>query len=98
MDIVFKIFSTSNIIILIISIINYYLFKNSLNTNFKKSLRINLIFGILYFSLKLIENFEIITVKTLHYEYFHFLYTFLFIFIIARIVGYLLIDLSLKKV
>jgi len=97
MDIVFKIFSASNIIILIISIINYYLFKNSLNTNFKKSLRINLIFGILYFSLKLIENFEIITVKTLHYEYFHFLYTFLFIFIIARIVAYFLIDLSLKK-
>ncbi len=97
MDIVFKIFSASNIIILIISIINYYLFKNSLNTNFKKSLRINLIFGILYFLLNLIENFEIITIKTLHYEYFHFLYTFLFIFIIVRIVAYILIDLSLKK-
>jgi len=45
----------------------------------------------------LIENFEIITNKTLHYEYFHFLYTFLFIFIVARIIGYFLIDISLKK-
>ncbi len=97
MDIVFKIFSTSNIIILIITLINYYLFKNSLNTNFKKSLRINIIFGVLYFLSKLIENFEIITNKTLHYEYFHFLYTFLFIFIVARIIGYFLIDISLKK-
>ncbi len=97
MEYLYNFFSLTVVISLIIGGINYFIFRFVEQEKIKKQSKFNISLAILFIILKTPENFNWITNSYQIYIYYKFAFSILFMFLVARVIIYGVIDLILKK-
>ncbi|MBN2693811.1 mechanosensitive ion channel family protein [bacterium] len=97
MEYLYKFFSITVVISIIIGGINYLIFRFIEQDKVQKQSKYNISLAIIFIILKTPENFGWITTSYQIYIYYKFAFSLAFMFLIARVIIYAVIELILRK-